>query len=96
MNVSLRPELDTLIHAKVATAWYSNASEALGLLKDRDVVDELKPQPLWRALSIGLSGLDRGEFSTESLEDIRCNVFNSRSKYLPTDVQAFQTSIPVY
>ena len=31
-------------------------------------------------LSIGLSGLDRGEFSEESLEDIRQNVLNAKRK----------------
>ncbi|MFN8394450.1 MAG: type II toxin-antitoxin system ParD family antitoxin, partial [Bacteroidia bacterium] len=72
------------IQAKVATGMYSNASEvireALRLLKDHDLEKELKTQQLKRELSIGLASLDRGEFSQESLEDIRKNVLNAHSK----------------
>ena len=84
MNVSLTPELEAMIQAKVATGMYSNASEvireALRLLKDHDLEKELKTQQLKRELSIGLASLDRGEFSQESLEDIRKNVLNAHSK----------------
>ena len=84
MNVSLTPELEALVQAKVATGMYNNASEvireALRLLKDQDLLNELKIQLLKRELSIGLSGLDRGEFSEESLEDIRQNVLNAKRK----------------
>lgn len=84
MNVSLTPELEAMVQAKVATGMYNNASEvireALRLLKDHDLLNELKTQQLKRELSIGLSGLDRGEFSEESLEDIRQNVLNANSK----------------
>lgn len=84
MNVSLTPELEAMIQAKVATGMYSNASEvireALRLLKDHDLVKELKTQQLKRELSIGLAALERGEFSQESLEDIRKNVLNAHSK----------------
>ena len=84
MNVSLTPELEAMVQAKVATGMYNNASEvireALRLLKDHDLLNELKIQQLRRELSIGLSGLDRGEFSEKSLEDIRNNVLNANSK----------------
>lgn len=84
MNVSLTPELEALVQAKVATGMYNNASEvireALRLMKDRDLLHELKTQQLKQALSIGLSGLDRGEFSAENLEDIRQNVLNAKGE----------------
>lgn len=84
MNVSLTPELEALVQAKVATGMYNNASEvireALRLLKDHDLLNELKTQQLKRELSIGLSGLDRGEFSEESLEDIRKNVLDAQNR----------------
>lgn len=84
MNVSLTPELEALVQAKVATGMYNNASEvireALRLLRDHDLLNELKTQQLKRELSIGLSGLDRGEYSRESLDDLRSNVLHSTSK----------------
>jgi antitoxin ParD1/3/4 len=84
MNVSLTPELEALVQAKVATGMYNNASEvireALRLLKDHDLLNDLKLQQLRRELSVGLSGLDRGEFSAESLEDIRKNVLDAQKR----------------
>lgn len=82
MNVSLTPELEALIQAKVATGMYNNASEvireALRLLKDHDLLKEWKTELLKRELSMGLSSLDRGEFSNESLEDIRQRVLDAQ------------------
>jgi antitoxin ParD1/3/4 len=84
MNVSLTPELEAMVQAKVATGMYNNASEvireALRLLKDHDLLNDLKLQQLRRELSIGLSGLDRGEFSQQSLEDIRQNVLDTQNR----------------
>lgn len=84
MNVSLTPELEAMIQAKVASGMYSNASEvvreALRMLREHDLLNELKTQQLKRELSIGLSGLDRGEFSDESLEEIRLKVLNAKKK----------------
>lgn len=84
MNVSLTPELEAMVHAKVATGMYSNASEvireALRLLKDHDLINELKTQQLKRELAVGISALDREEYSEESLEDIRQNVLKANKK----------------
>lgn len=49
-------------------------------MKNHYLLNELKIQQLKRELSIGLSGLERGEYSEESLEDIRQNVLNAQSK----------------
>ena len=84
MNVSLTPELEAMIQAKVATGMYNNASEvireALRLLSDHDHLKQLKTQLLQRELSIGLASLDGGEVSKLSLEDIRQNVLDSQNK----------------
>lgn len=75
MNVSLTPELEAMIKAKVATGMYNNGSEvireALRLLMEHDLQKELKTQYLQRELTIGLASLDRGEMSELSFEDIR-------------------------
>ena len=84
MNVSLTPELEAMIQAKVASGMYNNASEvireALRLLKDHDVLKDLKTQQLRRELAIGISDLDRGEFSNDRLEDIRQNVLDAQTR----------------
>jgi antitoxin ParD1/3/4 len=82
MNVSLTPELEAMVQAKVATGMYNNASEvireALRLLKEHDMMKDLKTQQLKRELSIGLSSLDRGELSEKSLANIRQNVLDAQ------------------
>lgn len=84
MNVSLTPELEALIQAKVATGMYSNASEvireALRLLVDHDTLKDLKIQQLKQELAIGLSSLDRGEYSQDSLQDIRQRVLDAQAR----------------
>lgn len=58
MNVSLTPQLETLIHEKVATGKYGNASEvvreALRLLDARDQVHEAKLAALRAAIQEGI------------------------------------------
>lgn len=84
MNVSLTPELEAMIQAKVATGMYNNASEvireALRLLNENDHLKDLKRQLLQRELSVGLSSLDRNEFSELSLEDIRARVLDAQNR----------------
>lgn len=82
MNVSLTPELEALIQAKVATGLYNNASEvireALRLLNEQDQLKDLRRQLLQRELAIGLSGLEQGEFSQDSLADIRQRILDTQ------------------
>lgn len=82
MNVSLTPELEALIQAKVATGLYNNASEvireALRLLNEQDQLKDLRRQLLQRELAIGLSSLEQGEFSQDSLADIRQRILNTQ------------------
>jgi antitoxin ParD1/3/4 len=65
MNVSLTPELEKLIHAKVETGMYLSASEvvreALRLLEERDRLRELRLDELRKVIQVGIDQADRGE-----------------------------------
>lgn len=65
MNVSLTPELEQLVQAKVKSGRYLSASEvvreALRLLEERDRRFELRLAELQGKLSIGVEQADRGE-----------------------------------
>jgi len=76
MNVSLTPELETLVHDKVESGLYTSASEvvreALRLLRERDQIQQQRLAELKREIAIGLEQLDRGESTTyddQSLKD---------------------------
>ena len=68
MNVSLTPELETLVHEKVGSGLYTSASEVvregLRLLKDRDSVQQQRLEELKREIALGLEQLERGEVLT--------------------------------
>ena len=65
MNVSLTPELEELIHTKVASGRYLSASEvvreALRLLVERDSLNATKFKQLQEAIQVGIDQADRGE-----------------------------------
>lgn len=65
MNVSLTPELETLVQEKVASGMYHSASEvireALRLLNEHDRLYELRRAELVAELQLGIDQLDRGE-----------------------------------
>lgn len=65
MDVTLTPELERLIHDKIASGLYASESEvireALRLLKDRDELRLLAAEDLRREIQKGLDQLDRGE-----------------------------------
>lgn len=76
MNVSLTPELETLVHDKVESGLYTSASEvvreALRLLRERDQIQQQRLAELRREIAVGLEQLDRGESTTydeQSLKD---------------------------
>ena len=64
MNVSLPPELESLVDEKVQTGMYQTASEvvreALRLLKERD---ETKLRELRETIQAGIDQLERGEYT---------------------------------
>lgn len=65
MDVTLTPELERLIHDKVASGLYTSEDEvireALRLLKDRDELRIFAVEDLRREVQKGLDQLDRGE-----------------------------------
>lgn len=75
MNVSLTPELETLVHDKVESGLYTSASEvvreALRLLRERDQIQQQRLTELRREIAIGLEQLDRGEFTTYNGETLQ-------------------------
>lgn len=76
MNVSLTPELETLIYEKVESGFYNSASEvvreALRLLRQRDEIQRQHLTQLRKEIAVGIDELDRGEattFDDQSLKD---------------------------
>lgn len=65
MNVNLTPELEALVHRKVASGLYNNQSEvvreALRLLAEQDRLREAHAAGLRKALAEGLAQSDRGD-----------------------------------
>ncbi len=65
MNVSLTPELEALVQAKVAGGRYQSASEvfreALRLLEERDRLREAQLEQLRGRIAVGLDQARRGE-----------------------------------
>ena len=74
MNISLTAPLEALVHEKVSSGFYNNASEvvreALRLMHDRDQRDAAKLERLRTEAAKGFKSLDRGEFSTKSVHQI--------------------------
>jgi len=65
MNVSLTPELESLVQAKVQTGMYHSASEvvrdALRLLRERDERREVRLAELREEIAVGLDPANRGQ-----------------------------------
>jgi antitoxin ParD1/3/4 len=69
MNVSLTPELEQLVHAKVKSGRYLSASEViregLRLLEERDRLSEIRLAELQQKLAVGMAQADQGELIDE-------------------------------
>lgn len=67
MNVSLTPELESLIHHKVSNGRYSSASEvvreALRLMDERDQIQELYKASMREKIAAGMASLRSGHGS---------------------------------
>jgi antitoxin ParD1/3/4 len=65
MNVSLTPELEQFVQAKVKSGRYLSASEvvreALRLLEEHDRLREIRLETLRREIAVGIEQSDRGE-----------------------------------
>ncbi len=74
MNISLTAPLEALIHEKVSSGFYNNASEvvreALRIMHERDQRDAAKLERLRTEAANGFESMDRGEFSKKSVGQI--------------------------
>ncbi len=75
MNVSLTPELETLINEKVKSGNYNSASEvvreALRLLKEQDELKLIRREELRREVMKGVTDIREGRFTVyDSPEDL--------------------------
>ena len=75
MNVSLTPELETLVNEKVKSGNYNSASEvvreALRLLKEQDELKRIRRDELRREVMKGVTDIREGRFRTyESGEEL--------------------------
>jgi antitoxin ParD1/3/4 len=65
MNVSLTPELERLVAAKVASGRYQSASEvfreALRLLEEKDRLREARLEEVRKQIAVGLDQARRGD-----------------------------------
>ena len=75
MNVSLTPELESLVQSKVEGGLYRSASEvvreALRLLGERDDLREARLAQLRQDLHAGIEQLDRGESAPLDVEQMK-------------------------
>lgn len=64
MNVSLSPQMESWIHAKVSSGMYQSASEVvregLRLILEREALREERLTELRRDVALGLAQLDEG------------------------------------
>ncbi len=67
MNVSLTPELEKLVQEKVASGLYNSASEvvreALRLMKEQDLLKQMRLEELRKEVAFGVEQMERGEFT---------------------------------
>ena len=65
MNVSLTPELETLVNQKIASGFYNSASEvvreALRLMQEQDELKRMRLEELRAEIKKGMDSLDRGD-----------------------------------
>jgi len=75
MNVSLTPQLESLVKEKVATGMYNSVSEvvreALRLLSERDSLQAMKLEALRQDIAQGIDSLDKGEGKSLDIEGIK-------------------------
>lgn len=76
MNVSLTPELESMVSRKVEAGLYNSASEvvreALRLLEEQDQLKEIRRQELRREIMLGVEQIRNGQcIEIKSLEESR-------------------------
>jgi len=83
MNVSLTPKLEIFVKQKVEKGLYNSASEvvreALRLLEERDVLQNMKLDALRKEINQGLESLDRGEGQPLDIDAIKRKARHARN-----------------
>ena len=85
MNVSLTPELETLVNEKVKSGDYNSASEvvreALRLLKEQDELKRIRRDELRREVMKGVTDVREGRYQTyESADDLANEIIADGTK----------------
>lgn len=85
MNVSLTPELETLVLEKVKSGNYNSASEvvreALRLLKEQDELIRIRREEVRREVMKGVEEIRRGEGQVfDSADELADSVINRGKK----------------
>ena len=74
MNVSLTPELEELVTAKVQSGLYQTASEViregLRLMQEKDMLRQIKLEQLRKDLMVAVDAEKRGDFAPLDVEEI--------------------------
>ena len=75
MNVSLTPELESLVQEKLRTGMYHSASEvvreALRLLRERDELRQVGLVELRKEIAVGLEQANRGQTAPLNVKAIK-------------------------
>ncbi|MFT5207720.1 MAG: antitoxin ParD1/3/4 [Candidatus Omnitrophota bacterium] len=75
MNISLTRELEALVLNKVKTGMYHSSSEViregLRLLKEQDMLKELRLKELKHEISIGITQANQGDIKPFNIKEIK-------------------------
>jgi antitoxin ParD1/3/4 len=75
MNVSLTPELEEFVNRKVESGMYSSASEvvreSLRLLREQDLLKQIRLEELRKEIALGLEASERGEVGPLDIKAIK-------------------------
>ena len=84
MNVSLTPELETLVNEKVKSGNYNSASEvvreALRLLKEQDEIKQIRRDELRREVMKGVEEIRDGQYTVYNSADELAEAVIERGK----------------
>lgn len=91
MTIPISPEMETLVHEKLASGQYASASElvseALRLLKERDDYQRYRLEQLRRDIAVGVAQSDLGESEPLDIEQIKAEgrrLLAERASQMPT------------
>jgi antitoxin ParD1/3/4 len=93
LNISLTPELATLVKEKVTSGMYHSASEViregLRLLKEQDEIRRLRLNELKKEIAIGTEQLDCGDYTVyDSGKELAAKIKAEGRKHIGNRKQA--------